>query len=93
MKSKFADLLLKHFSIEELYGKSIKDKRGGEGNIHSWDIEFKGSVTKEQITLLDKLFKEKSNGLPKSALDGWNTLNAGANTDLSQLPKFKRNIG
>ena len=59
MKSKFADLLLKHFTIEELYGKSIKDKRGGNDNIHSWDVELKGSVTKEQVTLLNKLFKER----------------------------------
>lgn len=59
MKSKFADLLLTHFSIEQLHGKSIKDKRGGEDNIHSWDIEFKGSVTKEQTILLNKLFKER----------------------------------
>jgi DNA (cytosine-5)-methyltransferase 1 len=59
MKSKFADLLLNHFSIEELYGKSIKDKRGGEDNIHSWDIELKGCVTEEQKTLLNKLFKER----------------------------------
>lgn len=59
MKSKFADLLLQHFSIEELYGKSIKDKRGGDDNIHSWDIESKGKVSKEQAILLNKLFKER----------------------------------
>lgn len=59
MKSKFAELLLKHFSIEELHGKSIKDKRGGDDNIHSWDIGLKGSVTKEQSILLNKLFKER----------------------------------
>jgi DNA (cytosine-5)-methyltransferase 1 len=59
MKSKFADLLLNHFSVEELYGKSIKDKRGGEDNIHSWDIELKGSVTEEQKILLNNLFKER----------------------------------
>ncbi len=59
MKSKFADLLLQHFSLEELFGKSIKDKRGGGDNIHSWDIELKGRVTKEQAILLNKLFKER----------------------------------
>ncbi len=59
MKSKFAELLLKHFAIEDLYGKSIKDKRGGEDNIHSWDIELKGRVSKEQAILLNKLFKER----------------------------------
>ena len=59
MESRFADLLLKHFSIKDLYGKSIKDKRGGDDNIHSWDLELKGSVSKEQHELLNKLFKAR----------------------------------
>ena len=53
----FTKKLLSHFSIEELYGKSIKDKRGGTNNIHSWDIGIKGECSKEQIRLLNKLFK------------------------------------
>ncbi len=59
VKSKFVDLLLSHYSIEQLYGKSIKDKRGGINNIHSWDIELKGTVSKEQKKLLNQLFKER----------------------------------
>jgi len=59
VKSRFTELLLSRYSIEELYGKSIKDKRGGENNIHSWDIELKGKVSKEQKTLLNQLFKER----------------------------------
>lgn len=59
LDTKFVSLLLSHFSMKELYGKSIKDKRGGENNIHSWDIELKGSVSKEQAILLNKLFKER----------------------------------
>ncbi len=59
MKSKFADLLLQHFSLEELHGKSIKDKRGGNDNIHSWDIELKGKVSKQQAILLNELFKQR----------------------------------
>ncbi len=59
LKSEFIDKLLSHFQIDELYGKSIKDKRGGENNIHSWDIGIKGYVTDEQIKLLNKLFKER----------------------------------
>lgn len=55
----FTKKLLSHFTIEELYGKSIKDKRGGVNNIHSWDIGIKGECTKEQIILLNKLFKER----------------------------------
>lgn len=57
--SPFVENLLNHFSIEQLYGKSIKDKRGGNSNIHSWDLELKGSVTEEQKTLLNLIVKER----------------------------------
>ncbi len=55
----FIRTLLKHFTIEQLYGKSIKDKRGGNTNIHSWDLEIKGSVTPEQKRLLDTILTER----------------------------------
>lgn len=57
--SDFTQKLFKHFEMEDLYGKSIKDKRGGDNNIHSWDIGIKGEVTDNQIMLLNKLFKER----------------------------------
>ena len=59
MNTDFTKKLLSHFSIQELYGKSIKDKRGGDNNIHSWDIGLKGECTKEQINILNRLFKER----------------------------------
>lgn len=59
LKTKFIDLLLKNFDVEDLYGKSIKDKRGGLDNIHSWDIGLKGAVSKEQKNLLNELFKAR----------------------------------
>lgn len=52
-------LLLKRFSLNDLYGKSIKDKRGGDDNIHSWDIGIKGETTKAERTLLDKMLTER----------------------------------
>ena len=57
VKTPFVELLLKNYSLEELPGKAIKDKRGGDSNIHSWDIELKGSVTEKQKALeeLDKI--------------------------------------
>lgn len=55
----FIAALLSHFTIEELYGKSIKDKRGGETNIHSWDLEIKGSVSSEQKNLLNMILRER----------------------------------
>ena len=57
--SRFTQLLLSHFTVDELYGKSIKDKRGGDNNIHSWDIEYKGSVSPRQAELLNKMLKER----------------------------------
>lgn len=59
LESPFIKLLLQHFSIEELYGKSIKDKRGGNTNIHSWDIEIKGPVSKDQKELLNCILRER----------------------------------
>lgn len=57
--SKFVKLLLSHYDLPDLYGKSIKDKRGGKNNIHSWDIEYKGQVTCEEKALLNMLLKER----------------------------------
>lgn len=59
MQSPFVEKLLSHYKLEDLYGKSIKDKRGGKNNIHSWDIGIKGTVSTEQVLLLNKLFKER----------------------------------
>lgn len=55
----FVRTLLGRFTIEQLYGKSIKDKRGGDTNIHSWDLEIKGEVTPEQKRLLDTILTER----------------------------------
>jgi DNA (cytosine-5)-methyltransferase 1 len=59
IESEFANKILKHFDLADLYGKSIKDKRGGDNNIHSWDIGLKGEVSKDQSLLLDKIFKAR----------------------------------
>lgn len=59
LNTKFINLLLSHFSIQELYGKSIKDKRGGDDNIHSWDIELKGKIFPKQKELLNLLLKQR----------------------------------
>lgn len=59
MQTPFTEMLLRHFDVSELHGKSIKDKRGGKNNIHSWDIGLKGEVTKEQKQVLELLFKER----------------------------------
>ncbi|MCR5763834.1 MAG: DNA cytosine methyltransferase [Treponema sp.] len=57
--SKFVNLVLSHYSVNQLYGMSIKDKRGGENNIHSWDIDYKGKTTKQEKKFLNLLLKER----------------------------------
>ena len=57
--SEFVRNLLSKYPVNELYGKSIKDKRGGKDNIHSWDLGIKGSTTKEECELLNLLLKER----------------------------------
>lgn len=57
--SPFIDLVLNNYRIEDLYGKSFKDKRGGKFNIHSWDIGLKGSVTTNEKNLLEIILKER----------------------------------
>lgn len=58
-QSPFVRLVLQHCPLQELYGKSIKDKRGGPNNIHSWDIGYKGAVSPAQRELLDRLLRER----------------------------------
>ena len=57
----FTKKLLEHYKVEELYGKAIKDKRGGENNIHSWDIGIKGEISEEQRELLELLLRQRRN--------------------------------
>lgn len=57
--TKFTRMLFSHYKPKQLYGKSIKDKRGGGNNIHSWDICLKGNVTEEQKKLLNMMSHER----------------------------------
>lgn len=59
LNTKFTKLLLSKFTIPDLYGKSVKDKRGGKDNIHSWDIDLKGKTTKEEKALLNQVLTER----------------------------------
>ena len=58
---KIGKSLLKQFDIKELYGKAIKDRRGGKNNIHSWDLNLKGKTNKHQKFLLTELLKARRN--------------------------------
>ncbi|MDO4223964.1 MAG: DNA (cytosine-5-)-methyltransferase [Acinetobacter sp.] len=58
--SEFTHCLLNLYdNPNQLLGKSIKDKRGGNNNIHSWDLELKGKISNEQKELMSILLKER----------------------------------
>ena len=59
LNTEFTNLLFNHFEPKDLYGKSIKDKRGGKNNIHSWAISIKGEVSSEQKLFLELLLNER----------------------------------
>lgn len=58
-QTKFAKNLLRFYSAQSLQGKKIKDKRGGDDNIHSWDLELKGHISSKQKDLLNHILHER----------------------------------
>lgn len=59
LETRFTRKLLELYTPDQLQGKSIKDKRGGPTNIHSWDLELKGKITQEQKDLLNTLLLQR----------------------------------
>lgn len=55
----FTQQLLKYHNKHNAIGKKINDKRGGSNNIHSWDLELKGKINREQKLILAKLLTER----------------------------------
>ncbi len=55
----FTRALLAIYQPQELFGKSIKDKRGGDNNIHSWELGIRGQTSIEEKSLLNRLLKER----------------------------------
>lgn len=51
--------LIQKFPLDALYGRAIKDKRGGDSNIHSWDIGIKGDVTEDERRLLNLILCQR----------------------------------
>ena len=58
ISKEFIEMISK-IPAEELVGKSFKDKRGGDDNIHSWEIGYHGTVTDQQKILLNKILLER----------------------------------
>lgn len=50
-----------NLDISFLYNKSIRDKRSGPLNIHSWNLELRGEVTENQKKFLEDFVVERRN--------------------------------
>jgi len=57
--SEFTERVLSLYSPEELHGKKFKDKRGGDDNIHSWDLELRGPCSIDQKIIMRRLLKQR----------------------------------
>lgn len=57
--TEFTRKLFANYTTQEIVGKSIKDKRGGENNIHSWDIGLKGQTSQMEKNLMNSLLRER----------------------------------
>ena len=51
----FCKKLLEIHKKNPIYGCKLSDKRGGEKNIHSWDIGYNGSLNEEEKDLLEHI--------------------------------------
>jgi DNA (cytosine-5)-methyltransferase 1 len=55
----FANKIIELHSNKPLFGYKIQDKRGGENNIHSWDIEINGKINDEEKKLMKLIMTER----------------------------------
>lgn len=55
----FANKILDLHSQTPLFGYKMQDKRGGQNNIHSWDIGVNGVLTIQERHLMNKIMTER----------------------------------
>lgn len=55
----FADRLLDLHSRQKIFGYKIQDKRGGESNIHSWDLDYHGQLSLDEKNLMNRILLER----------------------------------
>lgn len=51
--------LLEIHNKKSIYGYKLQDKRGGNNNIHSWDIDYNGSISNIEKELMNKIMTER----------------------------------
>lgn len=57
--SPFIQKLLSKYSVKELEGKRITDKRGGNSCIHSWDVGYFGNICDDSVKFLNQFLCER----------------------------------
>lgn len=55
----FAERLIHLHTHRKICGHKIQDKRGGDINIHSWDIDYNGELSQEEKNLMNKIMLER----------------------------------
>lgn len=51
----FCKKILELHGEQPIFGCKIGDKRGGKNNIHSWDIGYNGTITKDEKNLMNDI--------------------------------------
>ena len=59
IESEFANKIMELHSQTPLFGYKMQDKRGGQNNIHSWDIGVNGTLTISERYLMKKIMTER----------------------------------
>jgi DNA (cytosine-5)-methyltransferase 1 len=59
IESSFATKILNLHSQTPLFGYKMQDKRGGQNNIHSWDIGVNGVLSIESRNVMNKIMTER----------------------------------
>lgn len=59
IESNFANKIMELHSQTPLFGYKMQDKRGGQNNIHSWDIGVNGVLTIRERELMNKIMTER----------------------------------
>ena len=59
IESNFANKIMDLHSQTPLFGYKMQDKRGGQNNIHSWDIGVNGVLTIHERELMNKIMTER----------------------------------
>jgi DNA (cytosine-5)-methyltransferase 1 len=59
IESGFSNKIMDLHSQTPLFGYKMQDKRGGQNNIHSWDIGVNGVLTIDERSLMNKIMTER----------------------------------